>query len=297
MLPQSTQSRYLTIGLATAGVAAGALLCYRAYHSSGSRRLATSLVRQSVKGGLGSVGCRRPVRKRAWLTGLPCRRASWAPDRGARLLPARAPGRCGGDAARAHCARRVACLPARLRLRSRHALRGTPPLQTPTGGWRTPTRTRPGPLSRRRTSSRRACSSAATRASNSRTSSGPCTTTKSLAAPTSAAAGTAWPATAALHPQHAVRRETCSPRRYYYTHNTGLQAQSVLFSQSSLDSEPVLLLDPNTLSSDGTVRTRRPSPVSRRRLCCTATAAAAAEPAVCAGELPVACWRCHPGCA
>ena len=41
--------------------------------------------------------------------------------------------------------------------------------------------------------------------------------------------------------------------RYYYSHNTGLQAQNVIYSQSSLDSEPVKLLDPNTLSKDGTV--------------------------------------------
>ena len=42
-------------------------------------------------------------------------------------------------------------------------------------------------------------------------------------------------------------------RRYYHSHNTGLQAQNVVYSQASLDSEPVKLLDPNTLSKDGTV--------------------------------------------
>ncbi|MEO6811447.1 MAG: S9 family peptidase, partial [Isosphaeraceae bacterium] len=41
--------------------------------------------------------------------------------------------------------------------------------------------------------------------------------------------------------------------RYFYSHNTGLQNQSVIKTTKSLDAEPETLLDPNTLSAKGTV--------------------------------------------
>lgn len=41
--------------------------------------------------------------------------------------------------------------------------------------------------------------------------------------------------------------------RYHYSFNTGLQSQSVLYSQAGIDSKETVLLDPNKLSKDGTV--------------------------------------------
>ncbi len=41
--------------------------------------------------------------------------------------------------------------------------------------------------------------------------------------------------------------------RYYYSHNSGLQNQSVIFTMETLESKPRVLLDPNSWSEDGTV--------------------------------------------
>src|SRR5689334_5244993 len=41
--------------------------------------------------------------------------------------------------------------------------------------------------------------------------------------------------------------------KLFYARNSGLQRQSVFYSRSSLGAQPRLVLDPNTLSSDGSV--------------------------------------------
>src|SRR5580704_12069729 len=41
--------------------------------------------------------------------------------------------------------------------------------------------------------------------------------------------------------------------RYFYSHNSGLQNQNVIYWHTGLEGEPKVLLDPNTFSEDGTV--------------------------------------------
>ncbi len=54
--------------------------------------------------------------------------------------------------------------------------------------------------------------------------------------------------------------------RYFFTKNDGLQNQSILYTVKSLDDEPVMLLDPNGFSEDGTVALSGWSPTDDGRL-------------------------------
>src|SRR6202022_3177372 len=45
--------------------------------------------------------------------------------------------------------------------------------------------------------------------------------------------------------------------RYFYSHNSGLQNQNVLFWQEGLDGGPKVLLDPHTFSEDGDRKSTR----------------------------------------
>lgn len=65
--------------------------------------------------------------------------------------------------------------------------------------------------------------------------------------------------------------------RYYYSYNDGLQNQATIYRLSSLDAEPEVFIDPNTLSNDGTVALSGLSFSKDGRYCAYATAASGSD--------------------
>ncbi len=65
--------------------------------------------------------------------------------------------------------------------------------------------------------------------------------------------------------------------KLFFTHNTGLQNQSILFVLNSIDGDPRLLLDPNKLSADGTVALTGAVPSEDGKLLAYGVAAAGSD--------------------
>ncbi|WP_076351322.1 prolyl oligopeptidase family serine peptidase [Paludisphaera borealis] len=65
--------------------------------------------------------------------------------------------------------------------------------------------------------------------------------------------------------------------RFFFTYNTGLQNQGVLYTLDAIDGQPRPLLDPNTLSSDGTVALAGTVPSDDGKLLAYGVAAAGSD--------------------